>query len=110
MVGELADNEVDILIELEQYRSLGSNPTDVKEMTQKAEASTELMEQARRYPEESEKELLAYVKMRKEQVRLADEGILWFEGRAKESDQYSAQLEAKVSRHQGELSEDRAKT
>lgn len=82
--------------------SLGFDPVDVEELRQKDEVSIKLVEHAWMESEEREEELLASVKMREDQARLAEEGNLRAEGLAKEADQYSAQVKAEVTRHQVE--------
>lgn len=66
IVGELFDKQVNLLIDLEQYRSLGCDPEYMEELRHMVEASTELVEQIQRESVESGRELLTSIKMKED--------------------------------------------
>lgn len=79
MVGQLTDKHCDLLIKLEQYRSLNLDPAEFEELKQKVESSIRLVERTQKF-EEREKGLLATVRMREEQIKVSDEGKTRVEG------------------------------
>lgn len=68
MVGQLANKQCGLLIDHEQYKSVGFNPSEVEELKKKVEASTRLVERAQQ--EFEEKELLTRVNMKESRLTL----------------------------------------
>lgn len=73
MVGQRASKQCHLLIELEQYNSLGVDPADIEAMKQKAGAFTRLVQRAKQEFDENEKEMLATVNLQEEQIRVSEE-------------------------------------